>query len=140
MGTFVTAVLLRDGVVLDRFASMPSYFTEDAGEIERLRAKYLGNAEVIADTVGCPVEQLALYLVHVDEEEVEDDDEGFDDVEPELGKAYPDDEFELDNPWVFVDFWRRFGPRYPDDMTSSVARVRPAPGWMNRLPVGDAEL
>jgi hypothetical protein len=56
------------------------------------------------------------------------------------GKAYPDDGFELDDRRVFVDFWRRFGPRYPDDVTLSVARIRPAPGWINRLPVGDAEL
>jgi hypothetical protein len=34
-GDYWRHVLLRDGVVLDRFASLPSYFTDDPGETER---------------------------------------------------------------------------------------------------------
>jgi hypothetical protein len=139
-GDYWRHVLLRDGVVLDRFASMPGYFTDDPAESERLSMKYRGNAETVAHAVGCGVEQVAAYLVHVDLDEVGDDDEGFEVTEPELGKAFPDDQFERDDPWVFVDFWRRLGPLYPQDVTSSVARIRPRSGWMNRLPVGDSEL
>jgi hypothetical protein len=79
------------------------------------------------------------YLRHVDLEDGEDEN-GYDVVEPELGKAFPDDEFELDSPWVFVDFWRRLGPRYPQHPSASPARIRLASGWLNKLPAGDAEL
>jgi hypothetical protein len=78
-------------------------------------------------------------LVDVD---LGDDDEGFEVVEPELGRAFPVDQFERDDPWVFVDFWCRFGPCYPEDVTSAVARNRPAQGLDEPhpyIPVGDAE-
>lgn len=55
-------------------------------------------------------------------------------------KAFPDDEFELDSPWVFVDFWRRFGPHHPEDLSTCAARLRLAPGWLDKLPTGDPEL
>lgn len=139
-GDYWRHVLLRDGVLVNRFASMPGYFTDDPAEIGRLRVQYRGDAELIAGTVGCDVEQVAPYLVHVELDEIGDDDEGFEVIEPELGKAFPDDQFDRDDPWVFVDFWRRFGPRYPHDVTSSAARIRSVSGWMNRLPVGEAEL
>ncbi|GII59551.1 hypothetical protein Pth03_79400 [Planotetraspora thailandica] len=131
--------LLRDGVVLDRFATMPDYFTDDPDEIARLRAKYAGQPAVVAEAIGRPVEQVAPYLVHVNLEDGEDED-GYYVDEPELGKAFPDDEFELDSPWVFADFWKRLGPRYPEDPSAYLARIRLASGWSNKLPAGDAEL
>jgi hypothetical protein len=109
-GDYWRHVLLHDGAVVDRFASMPGYFTDDPAETERLRVRYRGDAEVIAGTVGCRAEQVAPYLVHVD---LGDDDQGFEVVEPELGRAFPDDQFERDDPGVFIDFWRRFGPLLP---------------------------
>jgi hypothetical protein len=30
-------------------------------------------------------------------------------------KAWPDDRFHLDDPWVFADFWNRLGITYPED-------------------------
>ncbi|MEV6713372.1 hypothetical protein AB0M48_15170 [Lentzea sp. NPDC051208] len=132
-GDYWTHSLLRDGVTLDRFASMPDYFTDDADEVARLSAEYAGRPEVIADATGSPVEQVAPYLLRVGE----DSD---DDVEPASVKAFPEDEFELDSPWVFVDFWRRFGPHYPEDLSTCAARLRLAPGWLDKLPTGDPEL
>ncbi|MFC3890127.1 hypothetical protein ACFOWZ_01460 [Lentzea rhizosphaerae] len=134
-GDYWTHSLLRNGVTLDRFASMPDYFTDDVDEVVRLVAKYAGRSEVIADATGCPVEQLAPYLVRIGEDEDSDDE-----VEPARAKAFPDDEFELDSPWVFVDFWRRFGPYYPEDLSQYAARLRLAPGWLDKLPSGDPEL
>ncbi|MEV6243064.1 hypothetical protein [Lentzea sp. NPDC051838] len=132
-GDYWTHSLLRDGETLDRFASIPDYFAEDEDEAAALATKYAGKPEVIADATGCPVEQVAPYLVHIEEDEEGDD-------EPDRVKAFPDDEFELDSAWVFVDFWRRFGPRYPDDVSASAARLRLAPGWLDKLPTGDQEL
>jgi hypothetical protein len=57
-----------------------------------------------------------------------------------MGRAFPDDEFELDDAWVFVDFWRRLGPRYPDETTSHARALRLAPDWAGKLPDGDEEL
>ncbi|SFR26551.1 hypothetical protein SAMN04488564_11043 [Lentzea waywayandensis] len=125
-GDYWNHSLLRDGVLLDTFASMPDYFTDDADEVARLSAKYAGHPAVIAEAVGCPVGDLVPYLVHLGDDEA--------------GKAFPDDEFALDSPWVFVDFWRRFGPIYPEDLSSHVGRIRLAPGWLDKLPSGDAGL
>ncbi|HEX6686528.1 MAG TPA: hypothetical protein VF062_27400 [Candidatus Limnocylindrales bacterium] len=127
-GDYWSHALVHGGTVLDLFATMPGYFTDDAAEIARLRTKYAGRPEILAEAAGRPVEQLAPYLVHVDL----GDDMG--------GKAFPDDEFELDDPWVFVDFWRRLGPVYPHDPSAYAARLRLAPGWLGKLPTGDPEL
>ena len=132
-GDYWRHVLWQDGVVLDRFAGIPDYFTDDEAEVARLSAKYRGQPAIVAEAVGVSVEQIAPYLVQIVLEEEEDE-------EPELGRAFPDDEFELDSPWVFVDFWRRLGPGYPDDLSAIVAGIRLAPGWLRKLPVGDAEL
>ncbi|MEJ3747627.1 hypothetical protein WEI85_30595 [Actinomycetes bacterium KLBMP 9797] len=127
-GDYWSHTLMRDGVTLDRFATMPDYFTDDADEIARLRATYAGRPAVVASAIGCSQDLVAPYLIHIG-------------LDEELGKAFPDDEFELDSPWVFVDFWRRLGIRYPDgEPPADGPRLRLAPGWLGKLPTGDAEL
>lgn len=126
-GDYWTHSLLRDGVILDRFATLPDYFTSDPAEVERLAATYKGDPDVIAQAVGCAAEQVSPYLVHVDLDE------------SESGKAFEDDEFELSNPWVFVDFWRRIGPLYPEDVSAYSARLRLGTDWQTKLPAGGAE-
>ena len=137
-GDYWTHSLFRNGDVLDRFATTPDYFTDDPAEIARLTVKYAGQPAVVAEAVGRPAEQIAPYFARVDLADTEDE-EGYHVEEPELGKAFPDDEHELADPWVFVDFWRRLGPRYPD-LSEHVGRLRLAPGWLGKLPAGDAEL
>lgn len=134
-GDYWSHALLRNGATLDRFATMPDYFTDDPIEVARLTAKYAGQPALVAETLGCPVEQVAPYLVQVNVEDGEDE-EGYYVVEPEIGRAFPDDEFELDSPWVFIDFWRRIGPRYPDDSSARMGRLRLADGWLDKLPGG----
>jgi hypothetical protein len=138
-GDYWSHSLLRDGVFLDRFATMPDYFTDDPAEVARLTAKYAGRPVAVAEAVGLPVEQIAPYLVHVVTEDGEDED-GYYVTESETGKAFPDDEFDLDDAWVFVDFWRRLGIGYPSDVQAYATRLRLAPGWSGKLPAGDAEL
>ncbi|HEX5542440.1 MAG TPA: hypothetical protein VFX60_12915 [Micromonospora sp.] len=137
-GDYWRHVLLRDGVTLDRFASEPGYFSDDPEDIARLATRYAGRPDLVAEAVGRPVEQVAPYLIHVPWDDGEDEDGSYD-AEPELGRAFPDDEFELDSPWVFVDFWRRIGPRYPENLSPYADRLRLAPGWLEKLPHGDAE-
>jgi hypothetical protein len=74
--------------------------------------------------------QVAPYLtVRADEEE---DDEAY----VERGRAFPDDEFELDGTWVFVDFWRRLGIPYTGDTVGPAYGVDMGPdaAWAGRLP------
>jgi hypothetical protein len=96
-GDFWQHIVYRYGVERDRFTSMPDYFAEDPDEIAGLRREWAGNAEVLEELFGLPAASVAPYL-----------------TEPVRRLAFPDDEFELDDPWVFVDFWRRLGITYPD--------------------------
>jgi hypothetical protein len=96
-GDFWQHIAYRYGVERDRFTSMPGYFAEDPDEIDALRREWAGNAEVLEELFGRPAASIAPYL-----------------TEPATRRAFPDDEFELDDPWVFVDFWRRLGITYPD--------------------------
>jgi len=138
-GDYWSHSLLRGGVFLDRFATMPDYFTDDPEQISRLKTKFAGRPTLVAEATGRPVEQIAPYLVHVELEDDEDED-GWDIPEPEMGKAFPDDEFDLDNAWAFIDFWRRLGISYPEHGATPEALLRLAPGWSGKLPTGDAEL
>jgi len=131
-GDYWRHVLLRDGEVLDRFASMPDYFTDDPAEVARLRTKFGGDPAVVAAAVGCTTAQLAPYMVHVDFDP--------DGTPVQHGKAFPEDTSEVDSPWVFASFWRQFGPHYPQDPATDKARIRLAPHWLEGLPYPDGEL
>ena len=50
------------------------------------------------------------------------------------GKVAADDEFDIDNFWVFTDFWKRLGILYPDDMSQWQKRIRLHRKFNERLP------
>jgi len=139
-GDYWRHLLIRSGQVLDRFASMPDYFTDDPEEIAANAATWAGNATVVADAFHRHDTDVARYFVH----DITDADDGGDEEEeepdPGLGGAFDDDEFDRAEPWVFVDFWRRIGITYPADVTAFAGRLRLAPGWSGRLPAGEEEL
>jgi hypothetical protein len=134
-GDYWGHTLLRGGQVVDRFASMPDYFTDDAEEVAALARTWAGNPVAVAEAIGCSVADVAPYLVPIVIDSGEDDDD-LDEEPAGFGKALPDDEFDLDNPWVFVDFWRRLGITYPADMTGFANRIRLAANWLGKLPGG----
>jgi len=121
-GDYWAHLLFRDGVELDRFASMPDYFTEDPDELAELTREWAGNPAVVAEAFGRPVDQVAPYFVPIP-------------AEGRSVKAFADDETELDDVWVFVDFWRRLGIIYEQPATTPATRVRLVPGWLDKLPV-----
>ncbi|WP_089245901.1 hypothetical protein [Asanoa hainanensis] len=129
-GDYWAHTLVRDGAVLDRFASMVDYFTDDLAVVAHLRRGWSGDPAVVASAFGRSVEELRPYLVHID---LGDDDE----EEPPSVKAFPDDEFTLDNAWVFVDFWRRLGITYPADVGGFAGRLALTKDWFGKLPEGE---
>ncbi len=132
-GDYWTHVLLRDGEALDHFASMPNYFDEEDGEdgdeaephgAARAR-KWAGDASVVAKALSLPSpDAITPYFVSVDEDT---DDE----------KAFPEDEFELSDFWVFTDFWRKTGVAYPPDVAAYGARLRLGKNFAQKLPTSN---
>lgn len=118
-------VLVRAGDVLDRFASRPTYFDPDAANAETLRLKFAGNADVIAEAVGVQVDALRPYFRQL-----------MDDETP-MGRAFPDDEFDLDDTWVIADVWRRMGIAYPDPVSAVAITVDLGAVWESKLPTSD---
>jgi hypothetical protein len=47
-------LLFRRGVLIDRFSSIPDYFTRGRSEKTRLRRAWAGNADVIGESFGVP--------------------------------------------------------------------------------------
>ncbi len=117
-------VLARDGLVLDRFASRPTYFEPTPQEAERLGTRYKGDPAITAAALGVDADVLRPYFRHLT-------DDG------PNGRAFPDDEFDLDNTWVLADVWRRMGITYPEPVSAVAVAVDLGSGWDSRLPVTD---
>jgi hypothetical protein len=121
--------LFGAGVRLDRFASRPGYFAESYSETQAIAASWRGNAEVLASAFGVDAALIGAYLQYVDSP----------DGAP--SKALPDDRFDLDDFWVFTDFWSRAGITYPDDMSAYERVLRLPANFARRLPtMADDEL
>ncbi len=114
------------GVTVSLFASVPGYFAETEEDLEKLKAKWSGDANSISQALSAPREAIAPYLVHLDAENPNDP-----------GKVFPDDEFELQNFWVFTDLWRRLGITYPADMTNYAERLQLPKDFGRKLPFSD---
>ncbi|MEZ5976378.1 MAG: hypothetical protein R3F33_09955 [Planctomycetota bacterium] len=119
-------LLFVRGEIADQFRNKPLYWMEDESEEPELLRKWAGNAELLAAHLGAPAGTIAPYLVNAAILEEEDAEEPV--------RAQPDDEFDLLNEWVFVDFWRRIGIDYPEgDQLPAKALALP-PGAERRLP------
>lgn len=123
-GDYWTHVLFDRGDLVDRFASMPGYFTEDPGEVAALAESWAGDADRLGAALGKAAEDIRPYLVHIDPEG------------EEPGMAFEDDEFGLDDYWVFTDLWKRIGVTYPDDVGNYERVLRLGKDFMDRLPTG----
>src|SRR3712207_4231253 len=87
-GAFWQHVAFYKGEVRDRFCSVPDHFTDDPATAQRLRAEWAGSVGVLVDFFDRPASALAPYLVRAGDAD---------------GPAFPSDEFDLDDIWVFVD-------------------------------------
>jgi hypothetical protein len=101
-GDYWTHILFDRGETVDRFVSIPSYFEVDEADT----GAWAGNPARLAAALGRDSDEISPYLVQLDP-----DDEV-------LEKAFEDDEFSLDDFWVFTDMWQRMGIAYPDDLES----------------------
>lgn len=135
-GDFWEHLFLNNGAVLHKFSSWPDYFAETPEDAARAKAEWKGDPSALSAFLGIPADTLAAYLVHLP-------------ITPPPGqtsppkksvfswlrrtnepavaasasKAYIDDEFDLDNFWVFTDFWRRLGIKYPDPPNRGIQQV-----------------
>jgi len=87
--------LFVDGEALDSFWSIPEIVEEDAAAVR-------GTPAALSRVFGVPESDVAPYLQHLSPDL------------SETSKVFPDDEFELSDHWVRVDFMRRLGILYPD--------------------------
>lgn len=83
------------GECIDEFFSVPDYWDEPVEPVP----EFGGNPEGIANCLGVNVDDIRGYFRNMSAT-----------VDYE-GKAYNDDESELQDFWVFIDFWRKLGIR-----------------------------
>jgi hypothetical protein len=143
-GDFWTHGLFEQGRLLDQFCSQPDYFAEDPETANQMRARWQGNPDVIASRFTIPVDDIRGYLLHLSslEEGASQSRSLFSFLKrrkPSVldRKVKPDDDFELDNFWVFTDFWRSLGICYPDDVTEWAKLLRFASDFTKHLPYLD---
>lgn len=133
--------LLDRGNVIDQFCSRPHFFEQDSAGHAKRSQLWSGDANRIASSLGGQEADVAAYLVH-DPTAVASlpKQRGF--LSRLLGakskpalprKAFPDDEFDLGNEWVFADFWRRMGIAYPEDLSAFEECLRLPSNFEKRL-------
>lgn len=86
--------LYEDGKAVDQFCNDPN-------EIEESPSLLKGNIDILTKIFSSDRRNIEPYLIHINNDET-------------LTKAFPDDEFVLDDHWVRVDFMKRLGIIYPD--------------------------
>lgn len=91
------------GEMVDKYCSIPNYWAEDETDGESFIKEFIGNPKSVAQLCGIQIEAIEGYYIPLLDEK-------------EYGKAYKDDEFELEDFWVFADFWKKLGINYPEDM------------------------
>jgi hypothetical protein len=128
-GLFWVHALVHQGEVVDRYGAMPDFTVDSDAAKERMRKKWAGNARVIGMLLELPPEKIAPYLVICDP------------TKKSPGKAFKEDLFDLQNYWVFTDFWRKLEISYPLDLKGFEHRLRISPpGFALKLPCSDTDL
>jgi len=108
---------------LHSFCSRPGFWAEEPLELERV-AKFRPDPQRFAAAVNVPGSLLQPYLVDADA------------LSDEGAKAHSEDQFPLDDFWVFTDFWRRAGIVYPDPPGNPASVLRLSKDFGKRLPNG----
>ena len=121
-GAFWSMEVLDSGRLVDLFSPWGDYFAENDEAAAAERIKWLGDPEKAAATLGSTANVLRPYYRYVGDQTP--------------GKASADDQFPLEDFWVFTDIWRRLGVIYPENPDTFVAKVRfgkqfgrALPGW-----------
>lgn len=127
-GDFWSFELIKAGALVDQFAPWSDYFATDAASAAAARSLWKGNPTVAAGELGVPPSLLQPYYRYARAVDAP-------------GKAYADDEWSLDNFWVFTDLWRRIGITYPEEEEEGdfVDRVRMAGDFNEKLPTWEGE-
>lgn len=124
-GRYWAHVLVENGDVVDQFCPRPTRMSSMAADAVGSSEAWKGSAALLARKFGVAETALAPYLRDLDQEAqaAKPAKVGFFArfFAPEpppfvAGPAFPDDEYDLDDYDVFVDFWRRAGIHWPADM------------------------
>ncbi|MBI3944951.1 MAG: hypothetical protein HY321_03460 [Armatimonadetes bacterium] len=100
-GDYWVHVLFDKGKEVDRFASRTDLAAPTPGAATRLMRKWRGDAAAVAGILGVDPRVVSRYYAHIGPEGP--------------NTRLPGDQFSLDDPWVFTDFWRSVGILYPED-------------------------
>ena len=133
-GDYWEHLFLNHGEVLHKFSSWPDYHIAKKAEAERAKTEWKGDPTALAEFLAIPVESISRYMVHMPLTPPQPaKKKSFfslfgkkPDLPPapvQATKAYDDDHFDLEDFWVFTDFWLKLGIRYPDPPDAGVVRV-----------------
>lgn len=129
--------LFDSGEWIDRFCSVPDYFAENDADAQRLADEYKGNPSAFAERFSLVPDSIAGYFVQFPARQPRKSILSMfkrSHHQTPTGKVVADDEFEIENFWVFTDFWKRLGIVYPDDMTKWKKRIRLHRKFNERFP------
>lgn len=104
-GDYWCHYLFENGKKIDNYCSIPDYWAENETEAQELISRKNGTPELVAECIGINKEKIEGYFQPLIEEK-------------EYGKVHLNDRSNLDDFWVFTDFWSQLGIKYPEDTAS----------------------
>ncbi|KKL84729.1 hypothetical protein LCGC14_1961820 [marine sediment metagenome] len=148
-GEYWEHLFLDRGDVLHKFCSWPDYDVGSEEEAVKAKAEWRGDPTQLAEFLGIPAESISGYMVHLSPPPAEPPPKksifswltGKSQPQPqpqfvvETHKAYDADHFDLEDFWVFTDFWAKLGIVYPDPWDQGIGcLLRFEPNWWKKLP------
>lgn len=124
-GNYWCHVFFNNGIQLDNYCSMPTYWSETEDDAKQKITQYKGHPKAIANQLGIDLTIISGYYTPILEEK-------------NYAKVSPNDEFALDDFWVFTDYWTKLGIQYPKDMLSFKKAINLTKFFSKRLPEGQA--
>lgn len=121
-----------DGEKIHQFCSNPTFF-DDFSSIDNYS---LSNPKQLANHLNIDVKSIEKYLVTDFTNENKPIKRGFLQkfLKNNSNKAYKGDKFEIDNYWVFTDFWAKLGISYPTPVSNFVQILNLDRKFMEKLP------
>lgn len=115
--------MYKSGEKIDSFCSIPTYWSNSKEQAKSDSERLKGNPKRVAKEFSIEPAKIEGYYTHLE-------------LGKDYSKVHQDDEFKVNNFWVFTDFWDELGINYPEDVSGFEIMLDLTDKYGENLPPG----